>query len=218
MWTTLGLTTGSARSRTGVKGIEVLETQTDSGPVPKAEDEQDALLLRQIERKEMTAFESLYKRYHAKLSRFVVGTLGRTDLVDEIINDVMYVVWKKAASYDHQCKPSTWIFGIAYNKARKHFRSAGQPHIESLSNFDADAEMTGSHHHWLERLERDDLCTSILASLSSEHRAVIELTYFYGLHYREIGQIMGCPENTVKTRMFHARRCLSRLAQSELGT
>lgn len=196
----------------------MVKTQTDSGAVTETEDEQDALLLQRIERKEMSAFESLYKRYHGKLSRFVVSTLGRTDLADEIINDVMYVVWEKAASYDHQCKPSTWIFGIAYNKARKHFRSAGQPRIESLNDFDADAETTGRHHHWLEQLEREDLCTSILASLSSEHRAVIELTYFYGMHYREIGQIMGCPENTVKTRMFHARRHMSRLAQSELGT
>jgi RNA polymerase sigma factor (sigma-70 family) len=196
----------------------VVKTQTISGAVAETEDEQDALLLSRIERREMTAFESLYKRYHGKLSRFVVSTLGRTDLADEIINDVMYVVWEKAASYDHQCRPSTWIFGIAYNKARKHFRSAGQPRMESLSDFDADAETTDSHHHWLERLERDDLCASILALLSPEHRAVIELTYFYGMHYREIGQIMGCPENTVKTRMFHARRHMATLAQSEPGT
>jgi RNA polymerase sigma-70 factor, ECF subfamily len=196
----------------------VIKTQTDSGAVAETEDEQDALLLRRIERKEMTAFECLYRRYHGKLSRFVVSTLGRTDLADEIINDVMYIVWEKAASYDQQCRPSTWIFGIAYNKARKHFRCAGQPQIENLSDFDADAETTDRHHHWLERLERDDLCASILASLSPEHRAVIELTYFYGMHYREIGQIMGCPENTVKTRMFHARRHMSRLAQSERGT
>lgn len=196
----------------------MVKTQTISGAVAETEDEQDALLLSRIERREMTAFESLYKRYHGKLSRFVVSTLGRTDLADEIINDVMYVVWEKAASYDHQCRPSTWIFGIAYNKARKHFRSAGQPRMESLSDFDADAETTDSHHHWLERLERDDLCASILALLSPEHRAVIELTYFYGMHYREIGQIMGCPENTVKTRMFHARRHMATLAQSEPGT
>ena len=196
----------------------MVKTQPDSGAVAETEDKQDALLLRRIERKEMNAFESLYRRYHGKLTRFVASTLGRNDLSDEIINDVMYIVWEKASSYDHQCRPSTWIFGIAYNRARKHFRSAGQPQIENLSDFDADSETTDRHHHWLERLERDDLCASIMASLSSEHRAVIELTYFYGMHYREISQIMGCPENTVKTRMFHARRHMSKVAQSERGT
>jgi RNA polymerase sigma factor (sigma-70 family) len=204
-------------TRTWSRGYEVIETQTDSGVVAETEDAQDARLLGRIERKEMAAFECLYRRYHGKLSRFVASTLGRTDLADEIINDVMLIVWEKASSYDRKCRPSTWIFGIAYNRARKHFRCAGQPRIENLGDFDADTEMADTHHNWLERLERDDLCASILASLSPEHRAVIELTYFYGMHYREIGRIMGCPENTVKTRMFHARRHMSRMAQSERG-
>ena len=196
----------------------MIKTQIDTGVLAETEDEQDARLLRRIERREMAAFECLYRRYHGKLSRFVASTLGRTDLADEIINDVMYIVWEKVASYDRKCKPSTWIFGIAYNKARKYFRCGSQPQIENLGDFDVDTETTDRHHNWLERLEREDLCASILASLSPEHRAVIELTYFYGMHYREIGQIMGCPENTVKTRMFHARRHMSRMAQLEHST
>lgn len=196
----------------------MVKIKTGFGTANETVDEQDALLLRRIEKRDMASFEALYKRYHGRLSRFVVSTLGRTGQVDEIINDVMYVVWEKAASYKHQCKPSTWIFGIAYNKARKHFRPAGQPHSENLDDLDIETEAAGRDDHWLERLERADLCASILASLSPEHRAVIELTYFYGMHYREIGRIMGCPENTVKTRMFHARKHMSRLAQSESGT
>lgn len=192
-----------------------IETGNDAATVTA--DEQDAILLGRIEKQEMAAFESLYKRYHSKLSRFVVSTLGQSNQVDEIINDVMYVVWNKAASYNRQCKPSTWIFGIAYNKARKYFTTAEQQRNVSLSGFDVDVESTGTQAQWLEQLERDDLCTSILASLSPEHRAVVELTYFYGMHYREISQIMECPENTVKTRMFHARKRMASLAQPEIN-
>ena len=47
--------------------------------------------------------------------------------------------------------------------------------------------------------------------LSSDHRAVVDLTYFHGLGYREIADIMECPVDTVKTRMFHARRKLKRV-------
>jgi RNA polymerase sigma-70 factor (ECF subfamily) len=50
-----------------------------------------------------------------------------------------------------------------------------------------------------------------LAGLSPDHRAVVELTYFYGCSYQEIAEIVGCPVNTVKTRMFHARRRLREL-------
>lgn len=189
-------------------------TLTDTGAVTATDDEQDSQLLKAIEQDDIASFECLYRRYHGRLSRFVSSTLGQTDLVDEIINDVMYVVWKKAASYDRKCKPSTWIFGVAYNKARKHFHPSKQPRLASIDDIEVDQEAVGEHQHWLELLEREDLCASILGSLSSEHRAVVELTYFYGMHYREICQIMGCPENTVKTRMFHARRHMQSVAKS----
>ena len=47
-----------------------------------------------------------------------------------------------------------------------------------------------------------------LGRLSTDHRDVIELTFFQGLSYAEIADVVGCPENTVKTRMFHARKQL----------
>ena len=53
-------------------------------------------------------------------------------------------------------------------------------------------------------------------ALSPNHRAVIELTYFHEVGYREIAQIMGCPVETVKTRMFHARRRLKALLPERL--
>ena len=53
--------------------------------------------------------------------------------------------------------------------------------------------------------------TRALAQLSPEHRDVVELTFFHGCSYQEIAEVVGCPENTVKTRMFHARKQLKRL-------
>ncbi|MGH8615202.1 MAG: RNA polymerase sigma factor, partial [Gammaproteobacteria bacterium] len=50
-----------------------------------------------------------------------------------------------------------------------------------------------------------------LERLSPKHRAVIELTFVEGLSYPQIASLAGCPENTVKTRMFHARRRLAQL-------
>jgi RNA polymerase sigma-70 factor (ECF subfamily) len=56
-----------------------------------------------------------------------------------------------------------------------------------------------------------DLLDVALRHLSAEHRAVVELTYFYGCSYEEIAAIAACPVNTVKTRMFHARAKLKKL-------
>ena len=61
-----------------------------------------------------------------------------------------------------------------------------------------------------------DLLIQGLEKLPPEQRAVVELTYFHGHSYQEIGEIVGCPVNTVKTRMFHARAKLRKLLP-ELG-
>jgi RNA polymerase sigma-70 factor (ECF subfamily) len=59
------------------------------------------------------------------------------------------------------------------------------------------------------------LLLDAIGELSPEHRAVVEFTYFHEMGYREIAQIMGCPVDTVKTRMFHARRHLKRRLSGE---
>ena len=56
-----------------------------------------------------------------------------------------------------------------------------------------------------------------MAGLSPDHRAVVDLTYFHEIGYREISEIMDCPVDTVKTRMFHARRHLRRALAGSLS-
>jgi RNA polymerase sigma-70 factor (ECF subfamily) len=74
------------------------------------------------------------------------------------------------------------------------------------------AEMAeGGPESLLTRRELAGTLGKALHALSPEHRAVVELTYYYELSYPEIAQIVGCPVNTVKTRMFHARRRLREL-------
>lgn len=169
----------------------------------------DADLIARLCHADEHALERLYHLYYPRLYRFVARITRHEALIDEIINDVMYVVWEKAASYDPACKPSTWIYGIAFNKARQAVRNAAQTEVESLDELDDDSSWLGKQDAGLSQLELDEWLESALNTLSPEHRAVIELTYYEGLHYSEIAAIMGCPENTVKTRMHHARKNLA---------
>jgi RNA polymerase sigma factor (sigma-70 family) len=121
----------------------------------------------------------------------------------------MFTVWEKAATYNHQCRLSTWIFGIAYNKARQALRNAGHFNEDSLDDMDVDNIAFASHDANLKQLETRDWLEASFKALSSDQRTVIELTYFQGLHYSEIALLMDCPENTVKTRMHHARKILA---------
>lgn len=160
------------------------------------------------------AMEALYLLYYDRLFRFAFRVTGNIDDVEEVINDVMFVVWNKAQTFDKTCRVSTWIFGIAYNKAR---RLSSRP--KSVSN-DADHDERGSDWEsgrvtdWANRLEMQNWLEIGLSALSLEQRAVVELTYFNGLHYREIAEILNCPESTVKTRMFYARKKLASVLKS----
>src|ERR1700680_3601399 len=79
----------------------------------------ELVLLHRIAEKDRAAFEALYTLYYRRLSSYLFKLARRAEMVEEVLNDVMVVIWKKAASFDGRSRPSTWIFGIAYHKAMK---------------------------------------------------------------------------------------------------
>lgn len=171
--------------------------------------EKEAILIARIVKGDEKALEQLYHDYYSRLLRFITRTTGRADRVDEVINEVMYVVWQKANTYNHSCRPSTWIFGIAYNKARKSIQKSRFDQAESLDEMDSENSLFGRPDSGLKQLELQNWLESAFQVLSAEQRTVIELTYFQGMHYSEIAELMDCPVNTVRTRMHHARKKLS---------
>lgn len=157
------------------------------------------------------AFEKLYQLYFNRLYQFIFHIVKRHDCIEEIINDVMYVVWDKASTYNHVCRPSTWILGIAYLKSLKSAEQSSTREDRS-AEFDEELDyLPESGGQWVEELEVSNWLEMAFNKLSTEQRAVVEMTYYQGLHYHEIAEIMQCPENTVKTRMFHARKILAKL-------
>ncbi|NOT10969.1 MAG: sigma-70 family RNA polymerase sigma factor [Methylococcaceae bacterium] len=168
--------------------------------------DKDIDLILRISKSDEKALELLYRNYYARLFRFIARITRKEDLIDEVINEVMFVVWNKASTYNHQCQPSTWIFGIAYNKARQAYSNATNSFEESLDELDNDSLFFEEANSGIRQLETSDWLESALETLSLDQRAVIELTYFQGLHYSEIAELMDCPENTIKTRMHHARK------------
>ena len=158
---------------------------------------------------ELPAFEQLYRAYHPRLTRFLDRVTRRPGLVGELLNDTMLVVWNRAETYNGRCKVSTWIFSIAYRKALKALGRWDEP-VQDESADDAALSDTGPEQQ-LAQSQLHTLLADAMDTLSAEQRAVVALTYFHGIGYREIGEIVGCPVDTVKTRMFHARRRLKTL-------
>jgi RNA polymerase sigma factor (sigma-70 family) len=187
-----------------------LGTQSTSGrqraaPGPTRTEDEAALIAR-IATRDLRAFEQLYRLYQSRLSRFLTNLTRRPNLVEEVLNDTLMVVWDRAATYNGASKVSTWIFAIAYRKALKAMRKQDEPvedkQAETRPSLDADPEQQ------IGSAQLQEILVTAMAELSADHRAVVDLTYFHEIGYREIADIMECPVDTVKTRMFYARRHL----------
>ena len=180
-------------------------------------DENDEILVARVARGERTALHELYVKYYQRVLRFLYRMTGKLELAQEGVNDVMLVVWEKAGSFTGRSKVSTWIMGIAYRKGLKILEKSRRwsERFKTVDFQEWNEPSTSSSEH-MEEVILKDLLARGLASLPPEQRAVVELTYYQGCSYQEISEIAGCPVNTVKTRMFHARAKLRKLLP-ELG-
>lgn len=161
----------------------------------------DGELLERTARRDRQAFTELYRRYHPRLFGYLRRLLADGQLIEEVLDDVMFVVWKDARRFGGNSAVSTWIFGIAYRRAMSAIRV--ETRHQSRVDHALDAEQLP-----MDPPANRNLVAAALSRLSPDHRQVVELTYYVGLSYREIAEVADCPVNTVKTRMFHARRRL----------
>jgi len=189
--------------------------QWQTGETGSAATPEDLRLFAGVRARDRNAFEALYRLYHPRLSRFLLNLLHRPQLVEEVLNDTLFVVWDRSETFRGASKLSTWIFAIAYRKAMKALRRLDEPVEDHDAEFrpgEGDAPDAPINHR-----RTHNALLAALAQLSPDHRAVVDLTYFHEMAYREIAEIMDCPVDTVKTRMFHARRHLRRMMDGELA-
>jgi RNA polymerase sigma-70 factor (ECF subfamily) len=187
--------------------------KADAGYRGPAAAAREVELITRIGAGDRKALEELYNLYHRRMARFLMRLTHRYELAEEIINDTFWVVWLKAREFRGESQPSTWIFGIAYRKARNAFRSASrqaaQNSLEALSAATASEPFVAEElRDWLEQA---------LAQLPAEQHLAVQLCYELGYSCEEIAAITNCPVNTVKTRLFHARAKLQRFLPQLAG-
>jgi len=185
------------------------------GNIVSPNNEEEQSLLDRVATGDKNALTQLYLLYHARIFKFVFRLTRSYATADEIVNDTMLVVWDKARSFRGESKVSTWIFGIAYKQT---MRRVTRKQLQTSPLTDLD----DSGHDHDTTMEIEDWVRQGLHSLPAAQRLTIVLVFYLGLTYEETAKVTECPVNTVKTRMFHARRklkdYLSALADPQTST
>ncbi len=174
-------------------------------------DLRDARRIKRIAAGNSRAFEKLYQSYYRRVFSFLYRMLSNREDAEEATNDVMTDIWRGAAArFRGDSRPSVWIFGIAHKKGLNQLRSRKRHTSDELDETFGIADPRRGPE---DKVVKQDLANQALGHLSSEHRTVLVLAWYYGYRYHEVADIVGCPTNTVKTRVFHAKERLAKMGR-----
>jgi RNA polymerase sigma-70 factor (ECF subfamily) len=184
--------------------------QAGSPPLEAAADE---ALIARIAGGDRDAMRALYLRHHVRVHRFAMRLVRNSAVAEDIISDVFLDVWRRAGSFEGRSAVSTWLLAIARFKALSVLRRKPE---EKLNEKDAAAvpDPLDDPELAVQKKDTGEILRECLTALSREHREVIDLVYYHEKSVEEVAHIIGIPEATVKTRMFYARKKLSRLLKS----
>lgn len=175
---------------------------------------EDQILLDQIAQGDKEALAAFYRAHEKRLFNFILTKLNDAFEAADILNEVFMEVWNKAGSFQGRAKVSTWLFSIAYFKVVDRLRKTRPQQLDDEMLAEIADESPGIESCLIGN-EQAAQVRHCISTLSTPHSAVMELTFFEEMSYSEIAMVVDCPENTVKTRMFHAKKamkqCLSRL-------
>ncbi len=176
----------------------------------------DAELLQSIAAGSKAALADFYDRHQARIHAFAMKHLGSSVDAADVVHEVMLQVWRSADRFQGRSRPLTWVLGIAYHKIGDRLRRMATRRDEALSEDipdergDGPADATAG-----ERNARH--IQHCIDKLPSDQRQVIHLAFYEDLSQVEIARVLDCPEGTVKSRMYHARRQLKRCLAVLMG-
>jgi RNA polymerase sigma-70 factor, ECF subfamily len=182
-----------------------------AGRAPKAQhnDTSDAALIAKVAAGNRLAMQVLFARHHARVYRFIFRLLGSEAAAEDLTSEVFLGVWRHAHRFEARSSVTTWLLAIARYKALAELRRRPELACDEAATQTSDPaddpEATFAIKH------RGEIVRDCLGRLSRRHREVIDLVYYHGKSVQEAAAILGIPGNTVKTRMFHARKNLSEL-------
>jgi RNA polymerase sigma-70 factor (ECF subfamily) len=173
----------------------------------------DEVLIGRIANGDRLAMQVLFARHHVRVYRFVLRLVSNPSVAEDLISDVFLDVWRQASRFEARSAVSTWLLAIARFKALSALRKRPEAELDE-ETAERIEDTSDTPEIALQKKNKSEVLRECLKSLSPEHREIIDLVYYHEKSVEEVAELVGIPENTVKTRMFYARKRLSELLKA----
>jgi RNA polymerase sigma-70 factor (ECF subfamily) len=152
------------------------------------------------QRGDRDAFAGLFQWFAPRVKRYMQRLGADPDTAEDLAQETLVQVWRKAAQYDPARAPSAWVFTVARNLRIDRLRRQRLFEVELTEEADAEDEFGDGHQRTLDRLDAGRL-TDLVGALPAEQVQVVRLAYFEGLSHAEVGRVLDVPLGTVKSRL-----------------
>jgi RNA polymerase sigma-70 factor, ECF subfamily len=173
-------------------------------------DSSDERLVERVAAGDRAAMQVLYARHHLRVYRFVLRIVNNAATAEDLTSDAFLDVWRHAGRFEGRSQVSTWIFAIARYKAVAALRRRTNDPLDDEIACQIPDPAEGPEAI-VQKQDESAALRQCLTQLSPAHREVIDLVYYHEKSIAEVAEIIGAPQNTVKTRMFHARKQIAAL-------
>lgn len=167
---------------------------------------QELNLLQRISMGDDDAMRELYTQYGQRLYAFALRLTNDPATAEDVTQNTLVIVWQKAKTFRGDGRLIAWLLGIVHHTAMKAIRNSPQ-YLDEVTE-ESISENQPSVEEQVQGQEMKRWVNQGLQSLSSEHRAVLELVFYQGLSLQEVADVLKCPLGTVKSRLSYARKHL----------
>ena len=175
-----------------------------------AQDSSDEALVALIAQRDKRALQQLYSRHHVRIYRFALRFLNDEAAAEDIVSEVFIDVWRQAERFEGRSQVTTWLLAIARNKALSMLRRRSNEELDDeVAEFIEDP--SDNPEVAMLKSQRASVLQDCLTQLSPAHREIVDLVYYHEKSVEEVAEIISVPANTVKTRMFYARKRIGEL-------
>jgi RNA polymerase sigma-70 factor, ECF subfamily len=177
-------------------------------------DTSDVALIRSIAAGDKHAMQILFARHNVRVFRFLARFVGDKSAAEDLVNEVFLDVWRQAGRFQGRSQVTTWLLAIARNKALLALQRRSNEELDEHAAAALEDPQDGPEVT-LQNRQKAELLLNCLRQLSLAHREVIDLVYYHEKSIDEVAEITGIPQNTVKTRMFYARKRTAELMTAQ---